>query len=107
MVPGHGYVGLGQVISPRKSAKEFMLNGRPALEVLKARHYREVVDNPDEMEYFVQVKWLHTVEIDNAVRKFGMFSNQNTVCRPKSPKWVTTVDQLKGVWHITKLDDDV
>ena len=49
-------------------------------------------------EYFVSVKWLETREIDQAVREIGFFGNQNTVCKPRSKKWRTTVDRLKQVF---------
>ena len=56
------------------------------------------------MEYFVPVKWLETVSLDQAVREPGMFGNQHTVCRPTSPKWGTTVDNLKEVFKV--FDDE-
>ena len=28
----------------------------------------------------------------------GMFGNQNTACKPTTPKWRTTVDRLKTIF---------
>ncbi len=104
-VPRKGFVGVRRIGGPRQSAEEFEINGRPALEVLQAKHHRDLGDDPDLMEYFVPVKWLDTVSLDQAVHEPGMFGNQNTVCKPKQQRWVTTVEKLKGVF--TKFDDEV
>ena len=54
----------------------------------------------DRSEYFVPVRWLHSVPLDQAVNEIGMFGNQNTVCKPTTPKWRTTVERLKERWRI-------
>ncbi len=94
-VPGEGFVGVGRVTGPRVAAADFRIDGRPALEVLQATYHREFVDDPERSEYFVPVEWLKTVPEDKAVQELGMFGNQNTVCKPSTPKWRTTVEQLK------------
>lgn len=104
-VPGRGFVGVGRVLGPRQSATEFEIDGRPALQVLEAKYLQEVGDDPDLMEYFVPIKWLDTVSMDQAIQEPGMFGNQNTVCRPKSQKWHTTVEKLKDVFQ--KFDDEI
>ena len=103
--PGHGFVGVGQVMDPRQSANEYRIEGRPALDVLVGGTYhRDVADDEDECEYFVPIKWLQTVSLNDAVNGIGMFGNQNTVCKPKTPKWRTTVEQLKR--RFTNFDSD-
>lgn len=57
--------------------------------------YRENADDPDKSEYFVPVKWLETRAESEAVNEVGFFGNQNTVCKPTTPKWRHTVDKLK------------
>jgi hypothetical protein len=100
--PDHGFVGVGRVTGPPEPARSFVIRddaglGRPALEVLTAAHYhRDSVDDPDRCEWFVPVAWSDTVPLSRAVRGVGLFGNQNTVCRPTSPKWRTTVEQLKA-----------
>ncbi len=104
-IPGKGFVGVARIKGSRQSATEFKLDdGRPALEVLQAKHHRDVGDDPELMEYFVPVKWLDTVSVGKAVREPGMFGNQNTVCKPKSKKWQPTIDKLKDVFR--KFDDE-
>jgi hypothetical protein len=41
------------------------------------------------------VSWLQTVPVEQVVQEVGMFGNQNTVCKPTTPKWRFTVDRLK------------
>jgi hypothetical protein len=72
---------------------------RPAVEVLTGGTYhREFIDDPERIEYFVPINWLHTVPLDQAVDEIGLFGNQNTVCKPTTPKWRSTVDRLKERW---------
>ena len=94
-IPGKGFVGVGKITGLRISAADFRIEGRPALDVLKANYHREFVDDPEKAEYFVPVRWLQTVPEDQAVQELGMFGNQNTVCKPKTPQWRTTVERLK------------
>ena len=95
-VPGKGFVGVGRVLGPRVAAADFRINERPALDVLQATYHREFVEDPERCEYFVPVEWLKTVPEEKAVQELGMFGNQNTVCRPSTPKWRATVEQLKA-----------
>jgi len=102
--PGYGFVGVGEVTGPREPITEFKIatNGGelPALEALHgATYHREFADDEERMEYFVPVRWLHTVPLEKAVNEIGMFGNQNTVCKPTTPKWRTTVERLKERWE--------
>ncbi len=38
--------------------------------------------------------------IEEAVNDIGLFGNQNTVCKPTTPKWRTTVERLKERWTL-------
>ena len=58
-------------------------------------YHRQFLNDPDRREYFVPVRWLQTVDIKNAINEIGLFGNQNTVCKPTTPKWRYTVDRLK------------
>jgi hypothetical protein len=99
--PDHGFLGVGRVTGPAEPAKSFKLKGEndeeaPALDVLKgANYHRQFADDPDRSEWFVPVKWAATVPLDKGVREIGLFGNQNTICRPTTPKWRTTVERLK------------
>ena len=99
-VPQQGYVGVGRVTEAVQSVGDFVVHTpeaeRPALDVLRhAAVYRAHADDPEAAEYFVRVRWLDTVPRERAVNEVGLFGNQNTVCRPATPKWRHTVERLK------------
>lgn len=94
-IPGKGFVGVGRVTGSRVPAKDFIIDNRPALEVLQADYHRDFSQDPEKAEYFVPVEWDRTVTEDKAVQEVGMFGNQNTVCKPVTPTWRTTVERLK------------
>ena len=103
--PGYGFVGIGEVIGPREPITEFKVQTdtgeQPAIEALTgATYHREFADDSDKMEYFVPVRWQHAVPIAEAVNEIGLFGNQNTVCKPTTPKWRTTVERLKERWGL-------
>lgn len=98
-IPATGYVGVGIVQSAVEPANSFTLDTEDgeklAMDVLKhANLYRQNVDDPDKSEYFVPVKWLETRSEQEAVNEVGFFGNQNTVCKPTTPKWRHTVEKL-------------
>ena len=100
-VPGEGFVGVGRVLGKALRASEFEIQvegvSSPALHVLKdATYHREHINDDDKSEYFVPVQWLDTVSVDRAVKEIGMFGNQNTICKPTSQKWQSTVERLKS-----------
>lgn len=53
--------------------------------------------DPEKAEYLVRVKRTKTVVEAKAVKEKekGFFGNQNTVARPRTPKWDHTVERLK------------
>ena len=104
-IPKLGYVGVGIVEAPSVPLTEFEIetdNGlTPALEVLKkADYHREFADDAEKAEYFVKVRWLDTVPLNKAFHETGLFGQQNSVCKPTTPKWRHTTDRLKE--HFTK-----
>ena len=62
--------------------------------------YRMLDDEDESAEYLVPVRWLYTEERSQAFSEVGLFDNQNTVCKPTTPKWSHTVERLKQVWNI-------
>lgn len=50
---------------------------------------------PNEWSTSFPVRWVHSVPLEEAVNEIGMFGNQNTVFKPTTPKWRTTVNGLK------------
>jgi hypothetical protein len=65
-----------------------------------AAYHRDFVNDPERAEYIVPIEWQKTVPIEEAVSELGMFGNQNTVCKPTTPKWRTTVERLKERWKV-------
>ncbi len=97
---GYGFVGAGHVTGRAQSAADFRVitpQGEvPVLEVAKGGSYhREFVNDPKHCEYFVPIQWLQTVPLENAFQEIGLFGNQNTICKPTTPKWRSTVERLK------------
>lgn len=99
-IPGFGFVGKGRVMGSRVGADEFMIGDQPALKVLKGNYHREFASDPEKAEYFVPVEWERTFPKTQAVQEVGMFGNQNTVCKPVTPKWRTTVERLKERFNV-------
>lgn len=99
-IPQKGYVGVGIVRSEPQKMTEFKVRTAegelPALEVLHFRDvYKQYLNEPELHETFIAVEWLDTVPVEEAVSEVGLFGNQNTVCRPTTPKWRHTVERLK------------
>lgn len=100
-IPGTGYVGVGRVIEPIQVVNTFTVmtsdGEKPALDILEHRDvYRKNALDPEQAEYFVRVRWLDTKDLQQAVNEVGLFGNQNTVCRPTTPKWRHTIERLKS-----------
>ena len=101
-VPDMGFVGVGRVVGtvePANSFKVLSPDGTeiPVLDVAKrGTYHQEFLDDLERCEYFVPVKWIETVpSSQEAIYEIGLFGNQNTVCKPTTPKWRSTVDRLK------------
>jgi Endonuclease NucS C-terminal domain len=102
-VPGSGYVGVARVQGDAVRASEFQVQTPTgpvaALDALSQGSYqRGEADDPERSEYFVPVDWLETVPLAEAIQEIGLFGNQNTVCKPVTPKWRHTVDRLKELF---------
>jgi hypothetical protein len=104
-VPGRGYVGVGEVTGPPVRADQFMVrdgNGRehPITEVTERAPNMTLGIEDERAEWLVPVNWIKTVPLDQAVKEKGLFGNQNTVARPRDPKWDHTIDRLKKQFGI-------
>ena len=99
-VPGTGFVGVGRVTGRSQPASTFKVK-TPKGEVAvldaakRGSYHREFINDSERSEYFVPIQWLQTVPVEKAVQEIGMFGNQNTVCKPTTPKWRSTVERLK------------
>lgn len=100
-IPKTGYVGVGVVSGERQILDNFLVDGQRLYDidtVLDYEYLRQQAE--DKAEYFVPVKWEHTVPATNAFSETGLFGNQNSVCKPTTPKWSHTVNRLKQAWGI-------
>lgn len=97
-IPGNGYVGVAEVIGHAVMADEFIATHALSL---AGRYNLATEHGEDDAEYFVPVRWLYKVQSEaQAVNEVGLFGNQNSVARPRTPKWEHTVKRLKEVWEI-------
>ncbi|MBN9658776.1 MAG: DUF91 domain-containing protein [Acidobacteria bacterium] len=99
-IPSVGFVGVGRVEGRAQPASSFLVKTGagelPVLDVLKrANYHRQFVGDPEYCEYFVPIRWLDNVPAESAVREIGLFGNQNSVCKPTTSKWRSTIDRLK------------
>jgi hypothetical protein len=99
-IPGQGFVGVGRVTGQAQPASTFKVktpSGElPVLDVAKrGTYHRQFVDDLERCEYFVPIKWLQTRALANPFQEIGLFGNQNSVCKPTTPKWRSTVERLK------------
>lgn len=95
-IPRVGYVGVAQVLERAKPADDFIT---PALQL--TGHYKKVADvGEDNADYFVPVRWLHELPQNQAINEIGLFGNQNSIARPRTPKWDYTVNRLKEIWKL-------
>lgn len=99
-VPGRGFVGVGIVTGSCQPASTFTVmtseGEKPVMHVVRrADYHAENINDPETCEYFVPIRWLDTVPIERAVQEIGLFGNQNTVCKPTTDKWRSTVERLK------------
>lgn len=100
-IPHVGYVGVGIVTSTADIAKNVQFDGSTIFELNTEGDYTKGgFDNEDKAEYIVKVDWIKALDKKDAVSEVGFFGNQNTVCKPTTPKWNFTVERLKTVWGI-------
>lgn len=95
-VPGYGFVGVGRVKGRVQPISEFKVGDRPIREVAtRSGFHQEFDQDPERCEYFVPVDWLETVPLEQGIKEVGLFGNQNSICKPTTPKWRSTVERLK------------
>lgn len=96
--PGYGFVGVARITGLSQPSETFTVttpSGEvPVLEAAKGGKYHSN-EAPEKCEYFVPVRWLQTVPLENGVQEVGLFGSQHTVCKPTAPKWRFTVERLK------------
>ncbi|MBY5924043.1 MULTISPECIES: endonuclease NucS [unclassified Halomonas] len=108
-IPKTGYVGVAEVTGERCRGDHFTVQTDQACQRLQdlttATEYPQIhraTDEDDEeaAEYLVPVRWIASFPASQAFSEVGLFGNQNTVCKPTTPKWEHTVTRLKQAWDI-------
>jgi hypothetical protein len=95
---GRGYVGYGEITSPACMAKDFMVEGKPLLDLkLVAPSMASNWEDPELSEWVVGVKWLRAYPREQAKTFPGVFANQNVVCKLRQEQ---TIDFLKREFGI-------
>jgi hypothetical protein len=106
-VPGEGYVGVGEVTKPVVRVDQFLVQGTDGREIpitqvpLKGPRIVESLKTAEVPEHLVGVRWIASVPRNKAIKEKGLFGNQNTVARPRDPKWAYTIERLKERFGIT------
>lgn len=95
-IPGTGYVGVAKVTGHPVIADDFITGDM----ALQGQYSTAAQNGEDNAEYFVPVHWIHKVSENNAFNEVGLFGNQNSVARPRTPKWEHTVKRLSEVWQV-------
>jgi len=97
----NGYVGVGIVRSAAIPSSQFAIEKEGVAVPVQESGIRALTATEEgEEEYYVGVDWIHTVDVEEAVWERGFFGNQNTVARPRDPKWGFTVEFLKRGWKV-------
>jgi len=98
---GIGYVGVGRVLESAVPIDEFKVDdghgnqveiSSLGLDISKCTTYQQ---NAEKAEYLARVDWIKTVSVDEALKEKGFFGNQNSAAKPRTKKWINTVDRLK------------
>lgn len=99
-IPGEGYVGVGEVTRSVVRVDQFLVS-TPDGEIpitqatLKGAGIVDSLKTSEVPEHLVGVRWIKTVPRNRAIKEKGLFGNQNTVARPRDPKWAYTIERLK------------
>lgn len=99
-IPKKGYVGVAEVTGDICRAEQYQFtacDNKTLLELNTKGVYDKLVElDEDNAEYLVPVRWLDCVPMNKAFSETGLFGNQNTVCKPTTPKWGHTVERVKS-----------
>lgn len=100
-MPSIGYVGVGNVTEESKPIDEFLVDDGSGNQVpitqlpVKAANHTTHAQDPDKAEHLVRVEWIKTVPVHEAVREKGFFGNQNSAAKPRSKRWLHTIERLR------------
>ena len=97
---GLGYVGYGEVTQAAVMARDFTPEGSTD-SLLKlpliGKALSHDIDDEEQAEWVVGVRWHKTFDREQAKRFVGAFANQNVVCKLRHPE---TVEHLRKEFHV-------
>lgn len=107
MIPGKGYVGIGEVIGEKMHIEDFHVDMESdkiaLLDVrLKAEYIKRVSKDRDLDEYIVPIKWIKFNDESDGFWIKGLRANQNPVFRLKNK---FTIDQLSDHFKLNQDDN--
>ncbi len=97
-VKGHGYVGYGEVVTEAVPIKDYLVDGKPVLELLPKDH--EFMDNASDIErceWLARVKWIKTFSQEEAKSFKNIFASQHVVCKLRDPDSVKFLSKEFGL----------
>ncbi|GAA0287202.1 hypothetical protein GCM10009128_01900 [Psychrosphaera haliotis] len=98
-IPQTGFVAVGKVIGEISRAENYEFpkyENKTLLELDTVGDYSSFKNlDDDDAEYLIPVEWIKAVPLAQAFNETGLFGNQNSVCKPQTPKWSHTVDRVK------------
>lgn len=95
---GYGYVGYGMVTAPPVPVQEFLVDGKPILNLpLQQPRLDHDAKDLESCEYLAAVKWNKTLPLTEARTFSGVFANQNIVCKLRD---VATIEFLRSSFQI-------
>lgn len=101
MMPGRGYIGIGEVIEEAKLLREFVVDYNNSekklieLEILQGMKHD--LDNDEMCEHVVKVNWVAKVPLNEAFRIPGLKANQNTVFKLNHQFTIDKVTEYFGL----------
>lgn len=89
MIPGKGYLGVGEVIKTRTNIKEYVVENGKEYKMLsemdlKAKFLKNDLENNEKCAYVVGIKWIKANEESKPYWEKGLKANQNTAFRLNS-----------------------
>ena len=76
-MPGTGYVGVGEVVSPAVRFNQFKMSVQGvATPIVNVEVEAPEMFDEEHGEHIVGVKWTKTVDLHEAVKEIGFFGNQ-------------------------------
>jgi len=98
-IPQTGFVAVGKVAGEISRAENYQFSkhdNKTLLDLETDGDYSNFTNlDDDDAEYLIPVEWIKALPLAQAFNETGLFGNQNSVCKPQTPKWSHTVERVK------------